>query len=249
MKLALTLALFGSLGCATARLVGPEPVTSPDPGLQRVVTIEPFFETADWEVTTQTERGQVMSQFGVPHDVTLTRQVAEKPIFARVPSLADEQRQVIAEVQRLRPAWRVVSTGALPAIEGPITLVRTVVGNVETVESDRALKSLALGFGILIPPLLLVNVSPVHETLRVNGGLVRIDTDAATARARLLRYPTQPDYAVDTRGLPAHSQGFGLDLSFEEGVLADQAARDPVLLGGFSRKLASAVIAIVEEQR
>jgi hypothetical protein len=247
---AIALLSFTSLtGCATARIVGAEPVTVPDPGGVRVVVIEPFFETADWQVTTRTEQGQAYGQFGVPQDVTVTRQVAEKPVYARIPSLAEEQRQVLMEIQKLRPTWRVISTGALPAVDGPMTLVRTVISGVDTVESDRALKNLACGFGIILPPLLLLNLSPVHETQRINGGLVRFDTDAATVRARLLRYPTQPDFAVDTRGLDPHGQAFGLDVAFEEGVMAREDTRDPVVVGAFSRKLAAAVVALVEEQR
>ncbi len=236
-------------GCATPRLVGKEPRLAPDPGVARVVVVEPFFENAEWQTSTRTERATVVAGPYGAHPVDVSRQVAEKPLYARVDSLAAEQREVIRQVQRQRPSWRVLSPSGLAGVEGPVTVVRTVVGETETVGSNRAEKTLALGFGILLPPLLLFELEPVRETQRVHGQLRRYDADAALVRSRLLRYPTQPDSAVDTRGLAALDHAFGLDLELEEGVLASDAAREPVLIVGFARKLAAAVVAIAEEQR
>jgi hypothetical protein len=53
---------------------------------------------------------------------------------------------------------------------------------------------------------------------------------------------------VDTRGLPTTTRRFGLELVYEEGVLAREDARDPVLVSGFAQRLAVAVVALVEEQ-
>ncbi len=245
--LILNLLLLPLLGCATARIVGPAPVWVPELGGPRTVVIEPFFESTEWQVSYRTERAEVFGGFGRPQEVMVNREVAQKPVFARVATLAAEQRAVLLEIARQRPRWRVLSPGALTAVEGPVTVVRTVVGEAEVVGTNRALKSMALGFGILIPPLLLLNIEPVHELQRVHGTVTRYRGEGVELRRRLLRYPTQPDFAIDTRGLPAHEQSFGLDLEFEEGVLASDEKRDPVLVGEFTRRLAAAIIALVEE--
>ena len=69
----------------------------------------------------------------------------------------------------------------------------------------------------------------------------------APLEGRLVRYPTQPDFAVNTANLPVYERQFGLDLSYEEGILANEAPREAVLIRGFSLKLASAIVAMVEE--
>ncbi len=181
-----------------------------------------------------------------PRDITVYRDVAEKPIYARVPTLIQEQRAVIAAVQRLRPHWRVASTSDVLAVNGPVTLIRVIIGEPEIIESNRAFKTLACAFGVLIWPLLLFQLSPVDETQRVHGALVRFDADAADLRPRLMRYQTQPDFAVDTRGLNAQQQPFGLDLEYKEGVLASESSREPVLVSGFVQRLSIAVVAMVE---
>ncbi|MFZ5472052.1 MAG: hypothetical protein ACOZIN_21695 [Myxococcota bacterium] len=235
--------------CATARLTSPLPLTPADMGQRRVVVLEPFFESAPWELATRSEHVQVYGAYGVPQDVVVTQQVAQKPVYARVSSLSTEHRLVLAEVRRLRPSWEVLSTGTLGELSGPATLVRVVVGEVETVESNRALKNLACAFGVILPPLLLLQLQPVQETHRVHGWLTRYEGEASDFAARRLRYPSQPDFAVDTRGFTPLPRAFGLDLSFEEGVLGPQDAREEVLVQGFSQRLAAAVVAIVEEQR
>ena len=258
--LAAALAVLGA-GCATAQLAGHAPVTPPDRGEPRVVVIEPFFETAEWQHTVKTETGMMMSPspsffpgsgfspIGGPFGgtVSVQRVVTDKPLNARVPSLTEEQRQVLAEVQRLRPSWRVTSTGGVAVLTGPVFLMRVIVSDSEIVESNRTFKNLAFGFGLVILPLQLFNLTPVEETERVYGALQRFDVDAQAVAGRLVRYPTQPDYAVNTSTLPATERRFGLDLTYREGLLANEQPREAVLLRGFSLKLASAIVALVEE--
>jgi len=92
-----------------------------------------------------------------------------------------------------------------------------------------------------------VNISPVEETMRVFGILERFNVDAAVLPTRLVRYPSQPDFAVNLAGILSVRHEFGLDVAYEEGLLADEKPRTRVLVDGFVDRLASAVIAIVEE--
>ncbi|MBX5483560.1 MAG: hypothetical protein IRZ16_17190 [Myxococcaceae bacterium] len=235
-------------GCMTARLVGPPPI--PPPEIQPppvVVVLEPFFELASEETREVHQSETTWDAFGNVQPVDVVTHVVEKPIYARVPALVEEHRRVIEEVRRLRPNWKVISMGELPAVTGRVRLVRVVIGDREIAGSNRAFKKIATGFGILLWPLLLVNVTPVRETDRVHGRLTLYDSTSEALRARLLRYPTQPDFAVDTRQLPSeHVQPFALDIEYEEGVMADEDARPPVLIRGFSERLAVAVVALVE---
>lgn len=242
-------ALLLTTSCATAKLVGQKPEVPPDPLLRRVVVIEPFFESAEWKTTLKSEHASLIGPYGRMQDVVIQRQVVEKPLYARVPSLAAEHQAVLAEVQRLRPSWQVTSTGGMSALSGPVTVIRTIVGEMEVVESNRAFKTLACGFGVVLWPLLLFSFSPVRETHRVYGALERFDADADSLKGRLIRYPTQPDFAVDTRQIEPLRRPFGLDVAFEEGVLASEENREAVLVEGFARRLAAAVVAIVEEDR
>lgn len=228
---------------------GP-PAVPPDKGEARVVVIEPFFENTQWETKSRAERAQVMGTYSLtPRDVTVVREVAEKPLYAQVRALEHEHRGALAALQRLRPGWRVVSPSALGTVDGPVTVVRTVVGEVELVESNRSSKTFTLVLGFFLPPLLLLQMDPVHETQRVHGVVSRYDADAAEVRKRLLRYPTQPDAAVDTRGWVPLSRPFGLDVEFEEGVMASDESRAPVLVSALAQRLAVAMVALVEEPR
>ena len=249
--------LLLTTGCATAHLAGAVPVTAPDPGVQRVLVLEPFFETAEWKTSVRTEIATVMGgsvglgpSVGSPfsQDVAVQHLVTEKPLFAKVPVLAEQHRQVLAELQRLRPTWRVTSTSGIEVITGPVSLVRVIVGDAEVIESNRSMKNLAFGFGLVIWPLLLATISPVEETQRVYGAIDRYTLDSQELKGRLVRYPTQPDFAVNTANLPMYEREFGLELSYEEGLLANEAPREGVLIRGFSLKLASAIVAMVEEQ-
>ncbi len=250
------LAVLGT-GCATAQLAGEPIYCPPDPGRPRVVVLEPFFETAEWTTTVKTELATVMGTnpgFGMgggaspfARDVAVQRTITDKTLFAKVTALAEEHRAVLAEVQRLRPSWRVTSTGGAPAITGPVSLVRVIINDSELIETDRGLKNLAFGFGLVILPLQLINISPVHETVRVYGGLNRFEVEAQSLPGRYVRYPSQPDYAINTLDLPAIERRFGLDVAYTEGLLANETPREMVLIHGFAFRLAAAIVALVEE--
>ena len=82
-------------------------------------------------------------------------------------------------------------------LSGPVTVVRTIIEGNDTVASDRTLKNLAFGFGLIIWPLQFFNINPVEETVRVYGMLERYHLDADGLRQRLVKYPSQPDFAVN----------------------------------------------------
>ncbi len=252
------LLLVAATGCATAKLVGERPVVPPGAPAPRTVVLEPLFESAEWQKTTTTEYAQVQTydpRFGLintpanrtPATVAITREVQEKPLFARVPTLVEVHRQLLLAVQALRPQWRVTSTGGVPVLTGGATVVRTVIVNSELVESDRTLKNFVFAVGLVIWPLQLWAARPVREGQLVTGVLERVDADAGGLKGRLVRYPTQPDYAVNLSGYPVLRRGFGLEVTYEEGLLADESPRTGVLISGFVDRLAAAVVAIVEE--
>lgn len=246
-------------GCATARLVGDPPLATADPGVARTVVLEPFFESAEWRSRLTTEYVQVSPNplmgygygyggySGMPSTVALNRQIVEKPLFARVEVLADLHRRLLGELQKLRPSWRVTSTAGLPLITGPVTVVRTVIGGNDLTSSDRTLKNLAFGFGFVIWPLEILAGFPVQETQRAIGALERYEADAEALRSRLVRYPTQPDSAVNLSGFTPLRHEFGLDVAYEEGLLANEFPRTGVLIEGLVQRLAVAMVAIVEE--
>jgi hypothetical protein len=253
--------LLGLSGCATAQLAQDRAFFPPDPGFSRTVVLEPLFEMANWQTTTRTEYARVsgspygsmgMWDYGYgssayPSTVAVTRQVQEKPLFARTEVMTEIHRRLLGEVQRRRPSWRVTSTSGMSALRGETTVVRTIIEGNQTAASDRALKNLALGFGFVIWPLELIHIDPVHETVRVMGLVERFNAPAETLGQRLVRYPTQPDFAVNLSGVTPLRRPFGLDVSYTEGILANEQPRTQVLLEGFVDRLASAIIALVEE--
>lgn len=257
----LGLLLIISSGCATARLISEPAFTPVDPKHERTVVIEPFFELAELKTSTRTDYATVGSGYGSmgfgfgstfnsmgPTTVAVTRQVQEKPFFAKPTTLTQLHGRILSEVQRRRPSWRVTSTSGAPLLQGTVTVVRTIIEGNDTVASNRMLKNLAFGFGLLVWPLQFINVTPVEETVRVYGLLERFPVDSDGLRQRLVKYPSQPDFAVNLTGLPPLRREFGLDITFEEGLLADERPRFGLLLEGFVDRLASAVIALVEEQ-
>ncbi len=262
LRFSVVLVLALASGCATARRVDQPAFTPEDPRVERTVVIEPLFELAELQTSTRTEYAQLsstpysMSGFGFgmgsrfngPGDtVVVAREVKEKPFFARPPTLVEVQARVLREVQARRPSWRVSSTGGAALLKGDVTVVRTLIHGNEIVATDRTLKNLAFGFGLLIWPLQLVNLSPVEETMRVFGLLERFAVDSNGLSMRLVKYPSQPDYAVNLAGVKSLRREFGLDITYEEGLLADEHPRAGVLVDGFVDRLASAVIALVEE--
>lgn len=245
-------------GCATAQLVGDRAFTPEDPQIARTVVIEPLFELAEMQTSTRTELATYTtpgasplgyaSPMGSPGGlVQVTRQVQEKPFFARTTTLVEVQHRVLAEVQRRRPSWRVTSTSGAQLLKGPVTVVRTIIEADALVASDRTLKNLAFGFGLIIWPLQFINVNPVEETVRVYGAVERFNIDAPTLQTRLVKYPSQPDFAVNLANITPLRREFGLDISYEEGLLADERPRPNVLIEGFVDRLAAATIALVEE--
>lgn len=240
------------VGCAAAKRVGPPLVEVPPARGPTTVVIEPFFEQAQIVVSEQAKNAMVspmggFGAYGGPQSVTIVERVAQKPLLARVDVLAALQSRVLQEVKRRRPDWEVTSTGALQQqTSGDVVLVRTVVGDTVVAGSNRTLKNLSFAFGFVLPPLWYIAFTPVNEAQRVYGTLYRYETDASAFKGKFLRYPTQPDFAVDTRGLPVREQGFGLDIEYEEGIFANERLRDPVLIDGFAEQLAGAIIALVE---
>jgi hypothetical protein len=170
-----------------------------------------------------------------------------KPLLAQVAALAAEHRLVLDQVKKLRPSWKVTSTSGLQALDGPVTVVRTIIESSSIIGTDRPLKSTAFAFGLVLFPLQIYNFWPVTETERAYGTLQRFASDAATVKAKLVRYKTQPDSAFDATGLTPLQRDFGLDMTYEEGLLADEEPRKNVLIEAFSERLASAIVAIVEE--
>lgn len=255
----LMVALFS--GCATAQLVGDRAFTPEDPQVARTVVIEPLFELAELQTTTRTEYATLGNGFGNPgigfgsgfnstgpNNVAITRQFQEKPFFAKALTLVELHHRTIAEVQRRRPSWRVTSTSGAQLLKGNVTVVRTIIEGNDTVASDRTLKNLAFGFGLVIWPLQFFNLKPVEETVRVYGLVERFNLDATSLQQRLVKYPSQPDFAVNLTNVTPVRRQFGLDVTYEEGLLADERPRANVMINGFVDRLASATIALVEEQ-
>lgn len=249
--------------CATAKLIAAPSALPADPQLPRTVIIEPLFELAELQTSTRTEYATLGTGYGTADlafgmglgglgspsgTVAITRQVQEKPFFAKPTTLAEVHQQVIALVQQRRPSWRVTSTSGAPVLEGPVMVVRTVIEGNDTIATDRPLKNLAFAFGLVIWPLQLFNLTPVEETVRVYGLVERFQVDANGLKQRLVKYPSQPDFAVNLANVPALRRSFGLDITYEEGLLADERPRSPLLISGFVDRLATAVIALVEEQ-
>ncbi|MEW6433274.1 MAG: hypothetical protein AB1730_17360 [Myxococcota bacterium] len=254
--------LVATAGCATAKLAQEKSFVPADPGVARNVVLEPFFEIADWKVTTRTDYTYVSPGgaypnaygvypspygFGGTGTVPVTTLVTEKPLFARADVLAELQRRLLLAVQERRPSWRVTSTGGVGLLDGEAVVVRTVIEGNEVTVSDRTLRGLCFGVGLIIWPLLFCAAQPVEETEHVTGLLERFTTTAEQVKARLVKYPTQPDYAVNLAGVPALRRPFGLDVTYQEGVVANEGPRRGVLVEGLVDRLAAAVVAIVED--
>ena len=239
--------------CATAHLIGPRSFTPDDPQVMRTVVIEPLFEMADWQTEAKTElatispMGSGLGMNAGPQTVAVTRTVTEKPFFARPLILVEIHRRLLAALQVLRPSWKLTSTSGASALSKEVTIVRTVIHGNELVASDRMLKNMAFGFGLVLLPLQILAAQPVEETQRVSGLLERYVTTAEMLKTHLIKYPTQPDYSVSLNEVQALQRQFALDVTYEEGLLADESPRATVLIDGFVERLAAAVVAIVEE--
>jgi len=200
------------------------------------VVLEPFFEDADPFYRRDLEERFVTDSLGRTSRQDVQVEVPVTPFLARQSSLQKEHQLVLEAVRRLRPTWQVVSTSDLPPLQGLVVLVRTVVGKSAPAGSDRWVVS-------TIP---LLWGATITETLDVDGVLAKYLVDADKLRDRVLRYPAQPDYAVDTTGLDGQQQPFTFDLEYQEQVFTDPKTHDTALLGGFADRLAEAVVALVE---
>jgi hypothetical protein len=230
------LSLAGA-GCMPARIVSRRPAPQPRPAAERLtVVLEPFFENADPFYKRDLEERFVTDHLGRTSRQYVQVEVPVTPFLARQQSLRKEHALALEAIRKLRPTWQVVSTSDLPPLEGLVVLVRTVVGKSTPAGSDRW----------VISTIPLLWASPITEVLNVEGVLARYLVDADALRDRVLRYPAQPDFAVDTTGLQGQSQAFTFDLEYQEQVFTDPKTHDEALLRGFADRLAEAAVALVE---
>lgn len=246
-----------AFGCSPAHLIGQRPPLDPiSAGPPRVVVIEPLFDRAEWKTSVKTDVVPAPGSFsggfgamGTGDTMTVTKTVTEKPLFARPPTLAAIHRQLLPAIAALRPNWTVIAPSAAQTqVKRDATVVRTVIDGNELSQSDRPLKNAAFAFGLVLLPLQIIAAFPVEETQRISGLLEKIQLDPQALQGRLVKYATQPDFAVNFSGMPAKQQTFGLDVEYEEGLFADEAPRPAVLVEGFVEKLAYAIVAFVEEE-
>lgn len=243
-------------------------MTPMEAGPPRVVVVEPLFDRAEWKTSTHTQfvdtgmptsMGTSMgtstmlmpmgtTASGSSGTIAVTRTVTEKPLFARAETLAAIHARLIPAIQALRPHWQVVAPSAAPNLTRATTVVRTVIDGNELTQSDRPLKNAAFAFGLVILPLQILAAFPVEETQRVSGLIEKTALEAKVLQQRLVKYATQPDFAVNLAGLPQKRQPFALDVVYEEGLFADEAPRAAVLVDGFVEKLAFAIVTLVEEE-
>ncbi|MBM4782764.1 MAG: hypothetical protein GQE15_34235 [Archangiaceae bacterium] len=235
-------------------------------GPPRVVVIEPLFERAEWKTSTRTEfvdaaamgssmvaspLGQSSSPLGASgasQPVVVTQTTTEKPLFGRPSVLAAIHERLLPAVAALRPHWTIVAPGAAPTITRNAVVIRTVLDGNEVVESDRPLKNAAFAFGLVILPLQIFTAFPVEETQRISGQLEKVALEPKALQQRLVKYATQPDFAVNLSGLKSKRQPFALDVQYEEGLFADESPRPAVLVEGFVERLAYAIVTLVEEE-
>lgn len=231
-------------------------------GPPRIVVIEPLFERAEWKTSTRTEFvdavtgsstlaspiGQSVSPLGASQPVVVTQTTTQKPLFGRPSILAAIHERLLPAVAALRPHWTIVAPGAAPTITRNAVVIRTVLDGNEVVESDRPLKNAAFAFGLVILPLQIFTAFPVEETQRISGQLEKVAIEPKALQQRLVKYATQPDFAVNLSGLRSRRQPFALDVQYEEGLFADETPRPAVLVEGFVERLAYAIVTLVEEE-
>lgn len=222
--------------CAPTRILNPPQVRAEPAAAPATVVLEPFFEDASWTYRRELVETTRVDATGRWVPVQVERYVAEKPVLARADSLALEHVQTLEAIRRLRPTWRVVSTGDLPALSGAASLVRVVVGRSAPAGGNRFLLStLPFLWGL-----------EVDEVLDVHGLLARYQADSEVLRLRLTTAAAPGALAVDTTGLVGRSRGFLFDLRYGEGVFAHLSSRERALISGFAERLAVAVVALVE---
>ncbi len=242
---------INGLGCATAHLVGERsPGHVSEAGPPRIVVIEPLLDRAEWKAPTRTDvvDGSSPGSASGQAPVVITRTVTPKPMFARPPIMVAIHEQLLPAIAALRPHWTVLAPGAAPPAPREVVVVRTVIDKNELVQSDRTLKNTAFAFGLVLLPLQILAAFPVEETERVSGLLEKVTLDPKALQQRLVRYATQPDFAVNFTGLEPKRQPFALDVEYEEGLFADESPRPGVLVEGFVEKLAFAIVSLIEEE-
>lgn len=226
-------------------------------GPPRVVVIEPLFERAEWKTSTRTEfvdpstraSATPLDTTAAPQELTVTRTTTEKPLFGRPAVLAAIHERLLPAVAALRPHWTIVGPAAAPTIKRDAVVIRTVLDGNEIVESDRTLKNAAFAFGLVLLPLQIITAFPVEETQRISGQLEKVSVEPRALQQRLVKYATQPDFAVNLSGLKSTRQPFALDVQYEEGLFADETPRPAVLVEGFVQRLAYAIVTFVEEEQ
>lgn len=235
-------------------------------GPPRIVVIEPLFERAEWKTSTHTEVVDPSVAMGASERYTplpptlmsgepttqstvlATRTTIEKPLFARPAVLAAIHERLLPAIAALRPHWTIVAPGAAPTIKRDAVVIRTVLDGNEVVESDRPLKNAAFAFGLVLLPLQIITAFPVEETQRISGQIEKVAVEPKALQQRLVKYATQPDFAVNLSGLKSRRQPFALDVQYEEGLFADETPRPAVLVEGFVERLAYAIVTLVEEE-
>ncbi len=230
-------ALAASWGCAPSKIVRRGPAVLPNPAAEHLtVVLEPFFENAEPFYKRDLEERFVTDSLGRTSRQYVQVEVPVTPFLAKQASLQKEHQLALEAIRKLRPTWQVVSTADLPPLQGLVVMVRTVVGKSTPAGSDRW----------VISTLPVLWAATITETLNVDGVLARYLVDADKLRDRILRYPAQPDFAVDTTGLEGQQQPFTFDLEYREQVFTDPKTHDAALIGGFADRLAEAVVALVE---
>jgi hypothetical protein len=213
-------------GCATTRLQGQRPPLSPmAAGPMRVVVLEPLSERL--AATPPTSGGPLL--------------------FSGAPTLQRLSERVREVVKGLRPTWQVVTPAeASTGVSRPAVVVRTLITGSGLVASDRAPKTAAFAFGLVVVPLLILAALPVEETQRVVGALQTVTVEPTLLTQRLGRGPGAFD-GLNLTGLSLGRRAFALDVEYDEGLFADEGPRAQVLREGFVEKLAFAIVAFIEE--
>jgi hypothetical protein len=237
-------------GCATASLVGERaPRQAIEAGPPRVVVIEPLFDRVEWTTSARTEVGtssSVRFQEGQPTGAITGS--TTKPVFASQPIMAAIHQRLLPAITALRPRWVVLAPGTAPPVTGDVVVIRTLIDKNELVQSDRTVKNAAFAFGLVLLPLQILAAFPVEETERVSGILEKVSVEPRELQQRLVKHATQPDFAVNFKGLAPKRQPFALDVDYEEGLFADETPRLTVLIEGFVEKLAFAIVSLIEEE-
>jgi hypothetical protein len=214
-------------GCATTRLVGQRPpMGAMEAGPLRVVVLEPLSERL--AATPPSSGGPLL--------------------FSGTATLRRLSQRVLEVVRGLRPTWQVVTPAeASTDVSRPAVVVRTLITGSGLVASDRAPKTAAFAFGLVVLPLLILSALPVEETQRVVGAVQTVTVDPKLLAQRLTRAPLGALDGLNLTGLSLARRAFALDVEYDEGLFADEGPRAEVLREGLVEMLAFAIVAFIEE--